>query len=226
MKIVEPSVEIYFHHPSLVTIEHGHTVTHDPILPEKFLERVGRTCYKSEDKITVDSAAKFIQMLDGRKHKAMLEHCYASVKFICDRGVTHELVRHRLVSYAQESTRYCNYTKDKFGNEISGIEPPFKHTGSREIWEKTLLVIEDAYQRLIENGEPPQLARAVLPISVKTEIWASANLREWQHIFGLRCAEAAHPQIRALMGEALDIFRYVVPSMFVSLWKMYSGEEK
>jgi len=221
MKIVEPSVEVYFHYPSRVEIEDGHKVTSGPTLPEQFLERAGRTCYKSEDKITEDSAAKFIGMLNKRGHRAMLEHCFASVKFVCDRGVTHELVRHRLVSYAQESTRYCNYAKDKFGSEISAIEPPFKNEGSQEIWQETLQVIEDAYQRLIKNGEPAQFARAVLPISVKTEIWASANLREWQHIFSLRCAEAAHPQIRALMHQVLDIFRLVVPTMFESLWQMH-----
>lgn len=219
MKIVEPSVEIYFHFPRRVWIEDDEIKMDELILPENFLERVGRTCYKSENKITIDSAAKFVKMLDNRKHTAMLEHCFASVKFICDRGVTHEAVRHRLASFAQESTRYCNYTKNKFGNEISVIKPPFTKEGSTEIWKETLSVMEDGYKRLIENGEPPQLARSVLPISVKTELWFTANLREWQHVFSLRTSEAAHPQINALMKEALDIFRYVTPSMFTNLWE-------
>jgi len=217
MKIVEPSIEVYFHYPSRVTIERDQKVTSDPILPEPFLERVGRTCYKSEDKITLDSAPKFVRMLSKRGHKAMLEHCFASVKFVCDRGASHEAVRHRIASFAQESTRYCNYTKSKFGNEISVIKPLFKKEESFEIWQSTVKVIEDAYQRLIENGESPQLARSVLPISLKTELWFTANLREWQHVFTLRTSGAAHPQIRALMNEALDIFRYVVPSMFGDL---------
>ncbi len=227
MKIVEPSVEVYFHYPSLVEVEHGVKITSDPpVLLEQFLEKVGRTCYKSEDKITKESANKFIKMLDDRGHKAMLEHCFASVKFVCDRGHSHELVRHRICSFAQESTRFCNYTKEKFGNQISAVEPPFKNKGSFEIWEETLKVIEDAYRRLTENGEPAQLARSVLPISVKAEIWASANLREWQHIFNLRCAPAAHPQIRGAMCEVLDIFRLVVPVMFEPLWKKYYGPKE
>lgn len=220
MRIVEPSIEVYFHIPTQIPKEASDIS--DTIPPLHFLEKVGRLCYKSEDKITGTSATKFIQMLSERGHHAMLEHCMASVKFVCDRGVTHELVRHRLVSYAQESTRYCNYNKDKFGSQISAILPPFKHPDkSNPIWEETLKVIEDAYKRLIEIGEPPQFARAVLPISVKTEIWASANLREWTHIFKLRCAKAAHPQIRKLMLEALEIFAVEVPPMFAPLWEKF-----
>ena len=226
MKIVKPSVEVYFHYPSKVVVEHGVKVTSDPpVLLTQFLEKVGRTCYKSEDKITKESANKFIKMLDERGHKAMLEHCFASVKFVWDRAIANELVRHRICSFSQESTRYCDYTKNKFGNEISAVEPPFKHEGSFEIWEETLKVIEDAYRRLTENGEPAQLARSVLAISTKTEIWASANLREWQHIFNLRCAPAAHPQIRDAMFSTLDVFRRVVPVMFEPLWEKYGPKE-
>lgn len=218
MKVIEPSVEVYFHYPN-----RGHLDAAEPELdtPESFLERVGRTCYKSEDRITTGSARKFIEMLDKRGHKAMLEHCVASVKFVCDRGVSHGLVRHRICSFAQESTRYNSYNKDKFNNQISVIEPPFTKEGSNRIWRETVQVIEDAYMRLTDNGEPPQLARAVLPISLKTEIWATANLREWQHIFNLRCAKAAHPQIRALMLEALEQFAVEIPPMFEPLWEKY-----
>ena len=220
MRIVEPSIEVYSHIPTQIPKETSEIS--ETIPPLHFLEKVGRLCYKSEDKITSDSAGTFIRMLNERGHHAMLEHCMASVKFVCDRGVTHELVRHRLVSYAQESTRYCNYNKDKFGSQISAILPPFKHPErSNAVWEETVKVIEDAYKRLIEIGEPPQFARAVLPISVKTEIWASANLREWQHIFKLRCAKTAHPQIRKLMLEALEIFAREVPPMFASLWEKF-----
>jgi thymidylate synthase ThyX len=139
----------------------------------------------------------------------------------CWSGNSHELVRHRLASFAMESTRYCNYAKDKFNNQISVIEPPFTKEGSNRIWRETVQVIEDTYMRLTDNGEPPQLARAVLPISLKTEIWATANLREWQHIFNLRCAKAAHPQIRALMLEALEQFAVEIPPMFEPLWEKY-----
>lgn len=212
MIIVEPQVEIWFHLPQKVN-EAGE-FEGDPLHPELFLEQAGRLCYKSEEKITTGSARKFIEMLDRRGHRAMLEHCVASAKFICDRGVTHELVRHRIASYAQESTRYCNYSKDKFDKQISVIEPPFVKEGSTQIWTETVQVIEDAYMRLINAGELPQLARSVLPISLKTEIWATFNLREWQHVFGLRCANEAHPQIRALMRKTLSVFQIVVPSMF------------
>ena len=216
MKIVKPKVEAWFHLPQQVDSE-GITIG-EPMHPELFLEQVGRLCYKSEDKITNGSATKFIRMLDNRGHHAMLEHCIASVKFICDRGVTHEMVRHRIASYAQESTRYCNYTKDKFGNQISAILPPFKHPKeSDRVWNETLQVIEDAYARLIKIGEPAQLARAVLPISVKTEIWSTYNLRQWQYVFKMRCAKTAHPQIREVMLKALAIFKRVVPAMFTPL---------
>jgi thymidylate synthase (FAD) len=224
MKVVMPSIAVYFHVPAQMVQDEEREDTFwskEPEPPKLFLELVGRTCYKSEDNITGTSADKFIEMLNKRGHRAMLEHCVASVKFICDRGVTHELVRHRLASFAQESTRYCNYTKDKFGNQISAILPPFQNEGSEQIWDETLRIIENAYQRLIENGEPPQLARSVLPISVKTEIWCTANLREWQHIFSLRCAKAAHPQIRALMLDALKLFAVEVPPMFRELWEKF-----
>ncbi|RLC88662.1 MAG: hypothetical protein DRJ03_01955 [Chloroflexi bacterium] len=124
------------------------------------------------------------------------------------------------------STRYCNYSKDKFSNQISVIEPPFLKEESNQIWRETVQVIEDAYKRLISAGEPAQLARSVLPISLKTEIWTTANLREWQHIFTLRCAQAAHPQIRELMRKTLGVFRIVVPSMFEELAERFGLNEK
>ena len=224
MNVVEPQVEIWFHLPQKV--DGNGEFEGDPAHPEIFLEKAGRLCYKSEDKITPDSAAAFIHMLDRRGHRAMLEHCVASVKFICDRGVSHELVRHRIASYAQESTRYCSYNKDKFGNQIAVIEPPFVKEGSNQIWRETVQVIEDAYMRLTDAGEAAQLARSVLPISLKTEIWATMNLREWQHVFGLRCATGAHPQIRALMLKTLDVFQVVVPSMFLELADRFGLNKK
>lgn len=202
LKIVQPEVEVFFHYP------------HEQIPIEQFLECVGRTCYKSEDKITKGSAKKFISMLYERGHHAMLEHCVASCKFVCDRGVSHELVRHRLASFAQESTRYCNYGKDKFGNEISVIEPPGLDSIQKDIWKTSCLEAERCYLNLIKLGTPAQIARSVLPTCLKTEIWTTTNLREWMHIFKLRCSNKAHPQIRELMLQAQEIFAKKIPSMF------------
>ena len=179
-----------------------------------FLELVGRTCYKSENKITEGTAPMFIEMLKNRGHHAMLEHCTASVKFVCDRGVSHELVRHRLCAYAQESTRYCNYSKDKFDREISVIEPPGLSPEARRCWQRACGCAEDEYMRLIDMGVAPQIARSVLPTCLKTEIWCTANLREWMHIFKLRCAPEAHPQIRELMLQAQAIFAKEIPELF------------
>ena len=182
---------------------------------EAAIEIAGRTCYKSEDKITGDSAAKFIKMLIERGHHAMIEHAAASIKFVCDRGVTHELVRHRIVSYAQESTRYCNYGKNKFDKSIGVIKPPFKMPESSEvIWRKAMANAESYYLQLIDNGEPPELARSVLPICLKTEIVTTCNLREWRHIFTLRTSKYAHPQIRKMMIIALGIMQSQCPAVF------------
>ena len=224
MRIIEPSIEVWFHRPQQVN-EEGEFIG-EPLHSEAFLERAGRLCYKSEGKISESSAAKFVAKLRENGHHAMLEHGAASVKYICDRGMSHELVRHRISSYAQESTRYCNYTKEKFDSQIAAILPPFIHPAeSNQIWEDTVKVIEDAYARLIAIGEPAQLARSVLPISLKTEIWAMFNLREWMHVFEMRCAGKAHPQIRALMLRTLDIFRRVVPTLYEPLWEKYGVEE-
>jgi thymidylate synthase (FAD) len=231
MHIVKPGVEVVFHYP-LLPENCGRTGAHGEIedawFPahhvEQFLEKAGRTCYKSEDHITEDSSHKFIKMLNDRGHKAMLEHCFASCKFVCDRGVTHELVRHRIASYAQESTRYCNYSKDKFDNQISVIKPPGLDTEDKEqYWKSGCLAVEHMYMKLIEADVPPQIARSVLPTCLKTEIWCSTNLREWQHIFSLRCAPTAHPQIREVMLMALEKFKDEVPTMFDELWNKYEN---
>lgn len=223
MKIVKPSVEVYFHHPYAGLNVPG-TDGDGYFSPKVFLEKVGRTCYKSEDKITEDSAPKFITMLNERGHHAMLEHCFASVKFITDRGVLAELTRHRICSFAVESTRYCNYTKEKFGNEISVIEPPeIRKRDDNEFiyWKRSCEEAEKSYTSLIADGISPQIARSVLPTCLKTEIWCSANLREWMHIFNLRCSPQAHPQIREVMMMALKQFATEVPEMFRSIWDKY-----
>lgn len=199
----------------------------------KIIEQAGRTCYKSEDRITEDSCWGFINMiLNDKKHESVIEHSILTVKFIVDRGVTHELVRHRLCAFSQESTRYCNYTKDKFGNQMSYIIPPWvsdeqltlmismnelnftKIDEAVKAWYVSLLESEQAYNMLSKQGWKPQQARAVLPNSLKSEIVVSANFREWRHIFKLRTSQAAHPQMREVMDPLLLRLQLILPVIF------------
>lgn len=183
------------------------------------IERIGRVCYKSEDLITEDSAEKFIRNILKRGHESVIEHEKISVKMVCDRGVTHEIVRHRVASYSQESTRYCNYQKDKFGNELTFIKPVFWKEDSPEytLWKESMQQIEDQYMKLIDMGASAQEARSILPNSLKTEIVVTMNLREWRHFFRLRTASAAHPQIREIAGMVLEEFRRQIPVVFDEL---------
>lgn len=180
------------------------------------LERCGRVCYKSEDKIAEGSAEKFIGMILKSGHESVLEHEKLTVKFICDRGVTHEIVRHRIASYSQESTRYCNYSKDKFGNELTFIRPCFWADDSEEyaVWKQAMEEIEKTYVKLISLGAKPEEARSILPNSLKTEIVCTMNLREWRHFFRLRTAERAHPQIREISVALLDELKKRIPVIF------------
>lgn len=180
------------------------------------LERCGRVCYKSEDKITEGSAEKFIGMILKSGHESVLEHEKLTVKFVCDRGVTHEIVRHRIASYSQESTRYCNYSKDKFGNELTFIRPCFWADDSVEyaVWKQAMEEIEKSYVKLISLGAKPEEARSILPNSLKTEIVCTMNLREWRHFFRLRTAERAHPQIREISVALLDELKKRIPVIF------------
>ena len=182
----------------------------------KQIELAGRTAYKSEDKITNDSAKDFVKMILKRGHLSVIEHQSVSVRFICDRGVSHEIVRHRLASYTQESTRYCNYTKGKFGNEITVIEPCFWSQDDEKyrVWRQTIEMIEAGYNRLVELGATPQEARSVLPNSLKTEIVVTMNLREWRHFFTMRTSAAAHPQMREVAIPLLKKFQKQIPIIF------------
>lgn len=183
----------------------------------KKIELAGRVCYKSEDKITDDSAIRFVQNLLKRGHEAVLEHEKITVKIICDRGVSHEIVRHRLASYCQESTRYCNYSNEQFGNEITVIGPCFWDKNTSALhggWEVACRLAEKAYFELIDNGATPQEARSVLPNSLKTEIVCTFNLREWRHFFKLRTAKTAHPQMREITIPMLAEFKRLVPVIF------------
>lgn len=176
------------------------------------LEQYGRTAYKSEDLITGFSATNFLSKIIKRGHESILEHVSITVRFICDRGVTHELVRHRLVAYTQESTRYCNYAK----KGVTFIRPPFWPEASPQevMWRSTMFDCASTYEWLIEHGATPQEARSVLPNSLKTEIVATANIREWRHILTLRCSKAAHPQMRELMVPLLRELKLALPVLF------------
>lgn len=170
------------------------------------IERAGRTCYRSEDKITADSADKFVKMVMERGHESVIEHAYASFRVICDRGVSHEFVRHRIFSYSQESTRYCNYSKAKHDNQITTIQVPLVNPEmSMGVWTEANEMSERAYFKLLELGEPPEIARSVLMTDLKTELVGTANFREWRHFLRLRTSPKAHPQMREVAGMIGDI---------------------
>lgn len=182
----------------------------------KHIENCGRICYKSEHKITEDSYLTFAKNIVKRGHEAVIEHCSLSVKFVCDRGVSHEIVRHRMASYCQESTRYCNYSKDDFQGEITVIEPIFleQYTNGYSMWEEACQIAERAYFKMLDWGCSPQEARAVLPNSLKTEIVMTANLREWRHFLKLRTSKAAHPQIREIAIPLVKELKERIPVIF------------
>ena len=210
MKIIKPYVE-----PTV------------PLAPAEDLYRIveagGRTCYLSEAG-EGDTPAKFIQRAIKRGHESILEHATISLRFICDRGVSHELVRHRLASYSQESTRYCNYSKGKFGNEITVIEPCFWDESDLKYatWANLCSKAEDAYIDLVRSGATPQEARSVLPNSLKTEIVVTMNIRNWRHFFQMRyfgVAGTPHPQMVEVAEKAFDLLCSQYPAFFEDLKK-------
>lgn len=201
MKIVEPSVELIWITPS----------------PELQIEIAGRNCYKSEERITEESAGPFVKGLRDRGHHAIIEFADACFRIITDRGVTHEIVRHRLASYAQESTRYCNYSKDKFNNECSFIKPPGMNESMRAYWKHACETAEELYFGMLSAGASPQIARAVLPNCLKTEIIMKCNVREWRHFIGLRGSLAAHPQIRPIAYMVWEELMKHAPNVFGDL---------
>lgn len=192
----------------------------------KKVERVARVCYKSENKVGENTAEKLVAALIKSGHEAMLEHYSFSVLFTVDRGVSHELVRHRLASFAQESTRYCNYSKDGFGNEITVVEPyylinckppTFGVTFAYDAWHRAMEECEEEYFEMLGKGCTPQEARAVLPNSLKTDIVVTANLREWRHILKLRAAGTTgkpHPQMTEVMIPLLKELQQKIPVIF------------
>jgi thymidylate synthase (FAD) len=208
MKIVKPSFEIL-----------------TPIDGEEVLRRIelaGRVCYKSEDKITPESARKFVAGILKSGHESVIEHESVSVRVVCDRGVSHEIVRHRIASYSQESTRYCNYCKDKFDGQITFIEPCFWPVSDENrkkwlVWTAAMKLAEEAYLTLLEHGATPQEARSVLPNSLKTEIVMTMNMREWRHFFRLRTSPKAHPQMVEIAKPMLAEFKRLIPILFEEL---------
>lgn len=182
----------------------------------KHLECYGRVCYKSESKITDQSANDFIHMIIKNGHESVLEHEKITFKIICDRGVSHELVRHRIASFSQESTRYCNYSKDRFGNELTFIKPCFwdKDDEEYKIWEKNMQIIEENYNLLISQGAKPEEARSILPNSLKTEIVITMNIRELRYFLKLRTSAKAHPQMREVTCKLLQSLKNKVPVLF------------
>lgn len=205
MRIVEPKVEI-------LTPINGEEIL-------KHIEKVGRVCYKSEDKTEDGSAEKFVAGIIKKGHEAVIEHFNIAVKFTTDRGISHEIVRHRLASFCQESTRYCNYGQERFGEEITVIKPiDIPNSGHEfDIWKDAMHKAERYYFYLVGSGCKPQTARAVLPTCVKTELVMTANLREWRHFIKLRASEAAHPDIRILAKDLLKQFKEQIPVVFDDL---------
>lgn len=202
MKVIEPSYEI---ESEIVPFNIYHN-----------LENIARTCYKSEPN---GNPENFIKRLIDDGHEAMIEHEHMTVRFIHNRGFTHELVRHRIASYAQESTRYCNYAKEKFGNELTFIKPYWfdrQNTllQNRQRWLDITEGIEDIYLEMTHLGMSAQAARGILPNDIKTEIVITANLREWRNIFKLRCDRAAHPDMRRVMIPLYTELRNLLPHIF------------
>ena len=210
MNIIRPSVEI-------IDMD-----DYDKII--KKIEKIGRVCYKSEANISDESAERFISNILKRGHESVIEHEAVTVRMVCDRGVTHEIVRHRIASYSQESTRYCNYAGDKFDNQITVIDlaSGFSYDLSDEndkakydVWTTAMQQAEQSYFRMLELGATPQEARSVLPNSLKTEIVVTMNLRSWRNFFRLRVDSHAHPQMREVAQLLYREFEEKLP-VFVS----------
>lgn len=188
------------------------------------IETAGRTCYKSEKNSSLDECLSLIRRWIKAGHHSVLEHNAITVRIVTDRGVSHEIVRHRIASYSQESTRYCNYSRDKFGNEIIVILPVwFYELGIPEnhpeykIWYEVMKQAEMAYMNYLRYHDRPDEARAILPNSLKTEIVMTCNIREWRHFFTLRCSPKAHPQMRHLAYMMLKDFNEKIPVIFEDL---------
>lgn len=203
MRIVEPSATVLWEQAPQAIMEK--------------IERAGRTAYKSEGKIGPGTADRFVRMLVEHGHESVIEHVSVSAMIVCDRGVSHELVRHRIASYTQESTRYCSYADERFDGSITVVRPSW-FTGKscliEDRWASAMAAAESTYFALLANGCTPQEARSVLPNSLKTEVFTTFNLREWRHFFRLRCAPAAHPDMRVVAKLLYNEFSGKLPVLF------------
>ena len=181
----------------------------------KNLERACRTCYRSEDLITEESYKTLLKNCINRGHESILEHEKITIRMTCDVGVYKDLTRHRFASFSIESTRYCNYGKDKFDNEINFIRPIFADELDKfNIWEDTMKTIEDAYMKMVAAGYKPDEMRMILPHSIAAEVTMTANIREWKHILDLRTKKMAHPAVQQVMIPLLLNFKKNMPEIF------------
>ena len=214
MKIVKPSFEILFPKTKELATE---------IL--KVVELAGRNCYMSEDRICEGSHNKMIGMLRMKKHESVMEHGNITVRMIGSRAFTHQLVRHRLAAYSQESQRYCNYSKGKFNNEVTFIEPEGFDDWTRPQKDNFKCALEESetyYQKLISYGTKAEDARGVLPNACKTEIVVTMNLRSWRHFFKMRCDKHAQAEIRNLAKGLLKEMSELMPVIFEDLNEEYN----
>lgn len=201
MKIIEPKIWVE---------------EYDPVKIMKNLERACRTCYRSEGLITDDSYKKLLKNCINRGHESILEHEKITVRMVCDIGVYKDLTRHRFGSFSIESTRYCNYGKDKFDNEIKFIKPCNIEEGTDEYieWQWCLSQIEESYMKMTELKCTPDQMRMILPHSTAAEVTMTANIREWRHILDLRTKKMTHPSIRQILIPLLLKFKYTMPELF------------
>lgn len=189
MKIIEPKVELV------------DFIDADEVL--KKIERCGRVCYQSEPK---GNPADFVRMLIKRGHESVLEHVSLTFHIICDRAIQNELVRHRLASFSVESTRYCKYDELAFVNQ--GFSEGSRRSGK---WKMACDHAEKFYLKLLSIDVKPEIARSILPLCLKTELYMTANLREWRYILKLRTSHKAHPQMRFIANQILDTFKEKLP---------------
>ena len=210
MKIIKPSIKI------LSEVDANKIMRN--------IEICGRVCYKSENMVNEDSAKKFIKRIIASGHESVLEHEKLTIKFICDRGVSHEIVRHRIASYSQESTRYCNYSQEKFGKELTLIRPCFWKDDEEKyrIWCDVMEKVECSYNELMSMGAKPEEARSILPNSLKTEIVVTMNLRELRHFLRLRTSTKAHPQMREVANMLLRYVKESLPVFFEDIGNEYT----
>lgn len=203
MKIIKPLIEVE---------------DYDGIKIMKNIERACRTCYRSEGMITDDSYKRLLTNCLNRGHESVLEHEKITVRMTCDIGVYKDLTRHRFGSFSIESTRYCNYGKDKFDNEIKFIDPC--NMDEKELfneWYSACTEIEQRYLKMAELGATPDQMRMILPHSTAAQVTMTCNIREWRHILALRCSQAAHPSIQQILIPLLLKFKSTMPELFDSI---------